>query len=148
MKAGLDRDVRIDVLEQVPMGEPTEWVSPMVICPKASGEPRRTVDLQALNDVSVWQTHPAQSPFHQALSVPKQTIKTVVDAWQRYHSVPLAEEDKHYTTFLTPWGRYRYRKSPQGFLASGDGYNARYDKIVSDIKDYTKCIVDNLMLVW
>ena len=67
MKAGLDRDVGIDVLEQVPMGEPTEWVSPMVICPKASGEPRRTVDLQALNDVSVWQTHPAQSPFHQAL---------------------------------------------------------------------------------
>ena len=145
VKAGLDRDVRIGVLELVPIGEPTEWCSPMVICPKANGEPRRTVDLSALNDVSVRQTHTTESPFHQALSVPKQTIKTVVDAWQGYHSVPLAADDKHYTTFLTPWGRYRYLTCPQGFLASGDAFNARYDSIVTDFKDFTKCVDDSLL---
>ena len=101
VQAELERDVQIGVLERVPIGEPTDWCSPMVICPKTNGDPRRTVDLQALNDVSVRQTHTAESPFHQALSVPKQTIKTVVDAWQGYHSVPLADEDKH---FLTPYG--------------------------------------------
>ena len=141
----LERDVRIGVLELVPIGEPTDWCSPMVICPKTNGDPRRTVDLQALNDVSVRQTHTAESPFHQALSVPKQTIKTVVDAWQGYHSVPLADEDKHFTTFLTPWGRFRYRTCPQGFLASGDAFNARYDKIVADFKNKTKCIDDTLL---
>ena len=145
VKSDLDRDVRIGVLEQVPIGEPTDWCSPMVICPKANGDPRRTVDLQALNNVSVRQTHTAESPFHQALSVPKNTVKTVVDAWQGYHSVPIADQDKHYTTFLTPWGRYRYRTCPQGFLASGDAFNARYDKIVADFKDKTKCIDDTLL---
>ena len=54
----------------------------MVICPKTNGDPRRTVDFQKLNDVAVRQTHTAESPFHQALSVPNQTVKTVVDAWQ------------------------------------------------------------------
>ena len=51
----------------------------------------------------------------------------------------------HYTTFLSPWGRYRYRTCPQGFLASGDALNARYDKIVADFKDKTKCIDDTLL---
>ena len=145
VKAELERDVRIGVLEEVPIGEPTDWCSPMVICPKANGDPRRTVDLQALNHVSVRQTHTAESPFHQALAVPKNTIKTVVDAWQGYHSVPIAEGDKHFTTFLTPWGRFRYRTCPQGFLASGDAFNTRYNKTVEDFKDKTKCIDDTLL---
>ena len=37
--AELERDVRIGVLERVPIGEPTTWCSPMVICPKANGDP-------------------------------------------------------------------------------------------------------------
>ena len=46
-------------------------------------------------------------------------------------SVPLHPEDRHFTTFITPWGRYRYRTAPQGYIASGDGYTRRYDEIVS-----------------
>ena len=49
VKAELDRDVRLGVLEPVPIGEPTTWSSRMVVCPKKDGSPRRTVDLQRLN---------------------------------------------------------------------------------------------------
>ena len=143
--AELERDVRIGVLERVPIGEPTTWCSPMVICPKSDGSPRRTVDFQALNKVAVRQTHIAEPPFNQALAVPNDKIKTVVDAWQGYHSVPVAEEDRSYTTFLTPWGKFRYKTCPQGFIASGDAYNARYDKIISEFKDKTKCVDDTLL---
>ena len=60
----LERAVQIGMLERVPIGEPTSWSSPMVICPKADGSPRRTVDLQALNKVVVRQTHTADPPFN------------------------------------------------------------------------------------
>lgn len=33
----------------------------------------------------------------------------------------------------------------QGYIASGDGYMRRYDKIVADIPDKTKCIDDTLI---
>ena len=36
--------------------------------------------------------------------------------------------------------------NPQGFLASGDEYNARYDKNIEQLSDKTKCIDDTL--VW
>ena len=57
----------------------------------------------------------------------------------------LHKTDRHYTTFITPWGRYRYRTAPQGYIASGDGYASRYDGIVADIPNKTKCIDDTLL---
>lgn len=34
VKAGLDKDVKMGVLEKVPVGEPTTWCSRMVVVPK------------------------------------------------------------------------------------------------------------------
>ena len=133
VKAGLDQDVRLGVLEEVPIGEPVTWCHRMVVCPKKNGQPRRTIDFQSLNAHAVRETHHTPSPFLQARSVPPGTIKSVLDAWNGYHSVPLREDDRHLTTFITPWGRYRYKTAPQGYIASGDAYTRRYDAIVADI---------------
>ena len=145
VKAGLDRDVRLGVLEPVPIGEPVTWCHRMVICAKKNGSPRRTIDFQPLNLHATRETHHTQSPFHQARAVPHQKKKTVFDAWNGYHSVPLHPDDRHYTTFITPWGRYRYRTAPQGYIASGDGYTRRYDEITSSISNKTKCVDDALL---
>lgn len=145
VKKGLDQDVRLGVIEPVPVGTPVTWCHRMVVCPKKSGKPRRTVDFQALNRHATRETHHTQSPFHQARVVPQHTRKTVFDAWNGYHSIPLDERDRHLTTFITPWGRYRYLAAPQGYIASGDGYSRRFDDIVADIPSKTKCIDDTLM---
>ena len=145
VKQGLDRDVRLGVIEQVPIGTPTTWCHRMVICPKKNGSLRRTIDFQALNKHATRETHHTQSPFHQARSVPKEKKKTIFDAWNWYHSVALHQDDRHYTTFITPWGRYRYMTAPQGYIASGDGYTSRYDGIVAHHKRNTKCIDDSLL---
>lgn len=149
VKASLEQDVRLGVIEPVPIGEPVTWCHRMIVCAKKNGEPRRTVDFRALNTYAKRETHYTQSPFHQARSVPAQKKKSVLDAWNGYHSVPLHEDDRHYTTFITPWGRYRYCVAPQGYIASGDSYTRRYDQIIADSKlsyaSYTKCIDDTLI---
>ena len=145
VRAGLDRDVRLGVLEPVPIGEPVTWCHRMVTCAKKNGSLRRTIDLQPLNTHATRETHHTQSPFHQARSVPHDTKKTVFDAWNGYHSVALHPADRHYTTFITPWGRYRYKTAPQGYIASGDGYTRRFDEIVALVPQKTKCIDDTLL---
>ena len=68
------------------------------------------------------------------------------DCWNGYHSIHLHEDDhRHLTTFISPWGRYRYKVAPQGYIASGDGYTRRFDEIVSDVPDMTKCVDDSLL---
>ncbi|MEO0563057.1 MAG: reverse transcriptase domain-containing protein [Chloroflexota bacterium] len=77
--------------------------------------------------------------------MPKDVKKTIFDAWNGYHSIPLHPDDRHLTTFITPWGRYRYKVAPQGYLASGDGYSRRFDEIVAEVPCKTKCVDDTLL---
>ena len=141
----LMRDVALGVIEPVPINTPVTWCSRMVVVPKHSGEPRRTVDLQALNRASVRQTHHTRSPFMLASAVPADTVKSVLDVWNSFHSVPLKMEDRDKTTFITPWGRFRYRVAPQGYLASMDGYTHRFSLITENIKN-KQVIVDDTLL--
>ena len=85
------------------------------------------------------------SPFHQATSVPKNTKKTVLDAWIGYHSVYLDPDCRNLTTFITPWGSYRYKTTPQGYMAAGDAYTERFDRIISEFSDKTKCVDDTAL---
>lgn len=145
VKEGIDRDIDLGVLEWVPLNTPETWCHRMVITRKQNGEPRRTVDMQSLNDESLRQTHHTKPPFQQALEIPKDTYKTVLDAFNGYHSVAIAEKDRHLTTFITEWGRLRYRTAPQGYLASGDGYTHRFDLVTQGVKNVHRNIDDSLL---
>ena len=145
IKEQIDQDVAKGVIEQVPVGEPVTWCSPMVVTVRKDGRPRRTVDLQKLNAQCIRETHHCESPFKLACQVPSGMKKTVIDATDGYHSIPLDEASRHLTTFITPWGRYRYLRLPQGFMAAGDAYTRRYDEIIKDVNNKVKCVDDALL---
>ena len=138
------RDEALGVIERVPYGVPSTWCHRMVVTRKHDGTPRRTVDLSPLNRFCKRESHSGESPFLLARRVPGGTWKTVSDAWNGYHSVPLRESDRHLTTFITPFGRYRYRRAPQGFLSSGDGYNRRFGEILRDFERKERCVDDTI----
>ena len=138
------RDEALGVIERVPYGEPVTWCHRMVITRKHDGSPRRTVDLSPLNRFCKRETFATETPFHLARRIPKDTWKTVTDAWNGYHSVPLRQSDRHLTTFITPFGLWRYTRAPQGFLSSGDGYNRRFDAVLSTFERKERCVDDTI----
>ena len=78
--------------------------------------------------------------------MPANTYKTVCDARDGYHAVPLHVEDRKYTMFVTEEGRYQYKVIPQGFSASGDAYNQRFDRLIENYERKTKNVDD--VLLW
>ena len=138
------RDEALGVIERVPYGEPVEWCHRMVVTRKHDGTPRRTVDLSPLNKFCKRETHTSESPFHLARRIPRDTWKTVTDAWNGFHSVPLRDCDRPLTTFITPFGRWRYTRAPQGFLSSGDGYNRRFDAILAEFERKERIVDDTI----
>lgn len=142
VKEQLDADVALGVIEKIEPNTPTTWCHRAIWVRKPDGSPRRVVDFQSLNKHCLRDTHHTVPPFQQARTIPHSTYRSVTDAWNGYHSVPVREEDRHLLTFITEFGRYRYRVAPQGYLASGDGYTHRYDKIITDIPRKTKCVDD------
>ena len=101
VKHDLDRDVALGIIEPVPQNTPTTWCSRMVIVAKKDGTPRRTVDFQNLNHATLRETHHTPSPFQQACLVPPNTKKTILDAWNGYHSLALSANSRNATTFIT-----------------------------------------------
>ena len=145
VKAGLDRDVRLGVLEKVPVNDPVTWCSRMVITPKLDGSPRRVVDYTALNKQAPRQTHHTESPWSIVSAIPPNRVKTTLDCWHGYHSVPLHPADRHLTTFLTQYGRYRYKTCPQGLLSAGDGFTQRRSQTTEKFGDSKTCVDDSIL---
>ena len=140
VKADLDRDIRLGIIEKVPQGNMSQWCSRMVVVPKANGKPRRTVDLQKLNEATVREVHHTPSPINLVSTIPAGKVKTVLDAWNGYHSLELSEDSRDATTFITEWGRLRYCRGPQGFHGTGDAYTRRFDDITAGETRYVRCI--------
>ena len=145
IQASLQQDERLKILEKVPPGTSVKWCTRMVPVAKKNGDPRRTIDYQKINNATLRETHYTPTPFNIVSRVPKNSLKTVLDAWNGYHSLLLADESKDATTFITQWGRYRYKRAPQGFHASGDAYTSRFDIITADFKDVSRCVDDSLL---
>ena len=145
VRRDLDRDVDMGVLERVDVNEPVTWCSRMVVTRKHNGEPRRTINFQSLNDASIRQTHPTMPPFQKAMTIPAEQWKTTTDAFNGYHSVAIRESDRHLTTFLTPWGRYRYKTAPQGYKVSGDAYTHRFDRVTMNVQSCDRVVDDSIL---
>ena len=143
VKKEIDCDVRLGIIE--PQGTPTKWCARMVVAPKKDGTPRRTVDLQQLKKVTLRENHYTQTPFKIVSATPKNTYKTVLDAWNGYHSLPLSPSVKDATTLITEWGRYLYKHAPMWFHASGDAYTHHFNDITKEFDRVSRC-VDNSLL--
>ena len=145
VKAGLERDEQLGVIEKLPVNSPVGWCSRMVVTAKADGSPRRVVDYTELNKHTPRQTHHTASPWTIVSSIPPNKVKSVLDCWHGYHSVPLNPSDRHLTTFVTEWGRYQYRTVPQGLISAGDAYTQRKAEIMSGIPNQETCVDDTII---
>ncbi|XP_064116655.1 uncharacterized protein K02A2.6-like [Macrobrachium nipponense] len=125
--------------------EPSEWCHPMVLVPKDKGV-RITVDNTHLNSQVARPTHPSPTP-HDAVRNISPTAKyfTTADALHGYWQMELAEEDRHLTTFITPYGRFQHCRGPMGFSATSDANCLRGDMALQGVPNCVK-VVDDILL--
>ena len=102
----------------------------MSFVPKPNGQVRSVVDLVQLNKFVDRPTHPFPAPKDIIASIPKGSkCFAVFDAANGYWQIPLEEESRPYTCFMTEWGRFQYKRAPMGLVSSGDEFCARTDSL-------------------
>ena len=144
IKSQLDDMVRNNIIE--PVTEPSDWCHPIVTVPKRGTDERRlTVDLTQLNRQVKRPVHPMKSVKDAIADITGAKYFTLLDARHGYWQVPLAEESRSLTTFITPWGRYQYLRNPQGFIGAGDEFNLRTDAAFAGIENMAKVVDDCLI---
>ena len=141
----LKKDLALGIIEPVPSTTPTTWCSRAVILPKKDGTPRRAVSLVKPNQATVRHHHHTPSPFQQAIKVPPKTWRSILDAWNGYHSILLHPAARDLFTFIIKWGRFRYLRCPQGYHSSGDVYTHHFDEITKNFSDNVRQVDDSLL---
>ena len=94
VRQALWEDMKRGIITPVPVDMPTDWCRTMVITAKKNGKPQRTIDYQHLHSQCIWETHHTGSLFQLTLQVLPNQKKTVLDAVDGYHSVPLDKESQ------------------------------------------------------
>ena len=102
--------------------EASEGVSPIVVAKK----PGVCVDLHDVNNKIVVETHPMPN-IHDARAF------TSLDLRSAYHQIPLTEDSRSITAFITPDGLFRYTRVPFGLASAAALFQRLMHWIFKDV---------------
>ena len=94
----------------------------MVVVPKASGDVRICVDLTKLNESVRRERHIMPSVELTLGQLGEAKVFSKLDANSGFWQVKLAEESSKLTTFITPFGRFRFNRLPFGITSAPEYY--------------------------
>jgi len=129
-----------------PVTMPTEWCSPAIFIRKPNGSIRLVSDFRALNKFVSRPVHPFPTPSDIAGSIPSDAkFFVTLDAVKGYFQLPLHESSQDLTTFITPFGRFKYLRVPMGLSSAGDEFCRRGDEAFQGLPGIKK-IVDDVLI--
>ena len=110
VKKKLENMVKKNII--CPVEEPTEWVSTMVAAKKKNGEVRICIDPKYLNQALQRPHHPMRTVEEVVANLAGAKYFSILDAKTGFWQIPLSPESSFYTTFITPFGRFRFLRMP------------------------------------
>ena len=128
VKDELERLKSAGVIEEIT--KPTPWCAPMVPVLKKSGAVRICVDLKRLN-LSVERERYILPTLQDLTSrLAGATVFSSLDAASGFYQIPLHEASQELTTFITPMGRYCYRRLPFGITSAPEIFMRKMNELL------------------
>jgi len=99
----VNKMLKLDVIEP----STSEWASPVFLVPKPDGSTRLCIDYRQLNDRTVRDTYPLPRIDDCLHSFGDAKFFSTLECNAVYLQIPVAEENKHLTSFTTHVGTYQ-----------------------------------------
>ena len=131
-----------------PVIEATDWCAPIVVAPKKNTDRiRMCVDLSHLNRYVKRERYQSPTPAEAIADISACQAKffTVLDAMKGYHQCPLDQESQLLTTFITPFGRFKYMHAPYGISSISEHYDRRMYEAFEGLSGFHR-IVDDIVI--
>ena len=143
VKEELTRMLEAGIIEEVT--EPTDWCAPMVPVVKPNGKIRVCVDQRKLNEAVKRERYILPSLEDVAPKLAGAKVFSKLDASSGYWQIPLHPDSTKLTTFITPMGRFCFRRLPFGITSAPEIFQHR---MASQLKDQegTAAIQDDIIV--
>lgn len=139
----LDELVAEKIIEPV---DSAEWISPIVLVRKPDKILRVCVDLRALNANIIVDCHPLPNINEVVSMLEGARVFSTLDLRSAYHQIPLTEDSKSLTAFITPQGLYQYTRMPFGLASAASVFQRIMFNVFRDADKYVKCFQDNILI--
>ncbi|KAL0446372.1 UNVERIFIED_CONTAM: Polyprotein P3 [Sesamum latifolium] len=125
----------------------TDWLANVVVVPKASGKWRMCTDFTDLNKACPKDPYPLPRIDLLVDSTAGYELFSMMDAYQSYHQIFMAEEDRIKTYFITNQGIYYYNVMPFGLKIAGATYQRLVNRMFKDqIGTTMEVYVDDMLV--
>ena len=124
---------------------PTPWCSGMVPVLKKSGSVRICVDLQKLNECVQREVHPLPRVDETLGQLAGAEVFSKLNANSGFWQIPLAEESRLLTTFITPFGRFCFNKLPFGICSALEHFQKQMSRILEGVEGVV-CQIDDVLV--
>lgn len=140
MKSKIEELLDLDIIEEV--NQASSWVSPLVPVLKDNGDLRICVDMRRANMAIVRENHPLPTIDGLFSRLGNATYFTQLDLKNGFHQCELDPSCRHITTFITPWGMYRYKRLIFGVNCAPELFQKLLEQLLSGCHNVVNYIDD------
>ena len=118
----------------------SQYASPVIIVPKKDGKIRLCIDYRKLNAKTVKEIYPMPRIDSTLDRLHGTKIFTTLDLKSGYYQVPVAEEDRHKTAFITKYGLFQWTCMPFGLCNAPATFQRVMDAVLQGL-NWQCCLV-------
>lgn len=124
----------------------SDFASPIVIVKKKTGEDRICVDFRKLNSNTTKDRYPLPNIEDSLQRLSNNKYFTVLDLASGYYQIPVNENSRKYTSFVTPDGQFEFNRMPFGLSNAPAVFQRLMNRFCSKLKDSVVPYLDDLIL--
>ena len=129
----------------VPSNSP--WSSPVVLLTKPNGEFRFIVDYRRLNSITKKDSYPQPTVEELLQRLGGHSWFTKLDLKSGYYQIPIQQEDKEKTAFITQDGLYQFEVLPMGLMNAPPSFQRVMNNILGYKRwDYILVYLDDILI--
>ena len=110
-----------------------------LLIPRSNGKDRLVVDYRSLNRLIKRKQYPMPKVDDYLEAIRGQQYFALINLVQSYYQIELSKEERLKTVFVTPDGKYQYKRLPMGLAESPSYFQKLINTIIKDLK-YHHCL--------
>ncbi|MCG8044622.1 MAG: RNase H-like domain-containing protein [Candidatus Thiodiazotropha endolucinida] len=122
------------------------YASPIVVVPKKDGSIRLCVDYRQLNQVTIFDPQPMPKLEDIINKLGKAKFFSKLDLTKGFWQIPLSENSKSKSAFVTPFGHFQFTVMPFGMVNSSASFVRLMKMVLSDFEDFADSFIDDIII--